>query len=89
MKKLLTAFVTFAAAAGAHAEDKADRELGKLGRRDIDEIAVFLPRYYSQGTTQSAEYWTDPDTGEIIEILKVRPIPVPTWTPDRFMLIDH
>jgi hypothetical protein len=37
--------------------------------------------------SQSREYWTDPNTGERIEILKSRPIH--TTLRDRFMLIDQ
>ena len=38
-------------------------------------------------TTQSGEYWTDPNTGERIEILKSRPLR--SLTEDRLMLIDQ
>jgi hypothetical protein len=42
------------------------------------------------GTDKREGYWTDPETGEQVKVLKSHPVPiVPIMTPDRFMLIDR
>jgi hypothetical protein len=44
----------------------------------------------NSGTDKREGYWTDPETGEQVKVLKSRPIHViPTMTPDRFMLIGR
>jgi hypothetical protein len=43
---------------------------------------------HSWTTAQPGEYWTDPSTGERIEILKSRPVPIAIpWA--HFMLIGR
>jgi hypothetical protein len=49
--------------------------------------AVTATHRTNSGTGKRDGYWTDPETGEQVKVLRARP--VHTTTPDRFMLIGR